>query len=280
MPTRSQNIKLGVFMVATFVLLVLVIVFVGNLRFWRVEHPYYVISEESVAGLELGSPVTMRGVDVGRIDAIRLDPRRYDRVEVRLSIEGDIPIPADAKALIQFSGLTGLKVIDIAGGSTQDGTLPPGSVIPVGETTFALLETRAEELVEHAREIMEGTQALVDNLVKLSEAIDAERVGAIVDRVDTIITTVGSASQELEAALGESRTSLREVFDDVEKAGTRLQDLLQRGSRVVQANDGDVRAAVRDLREAARNLEALSRQVRRNPSSLLRSRPPKERELP
>jgi virulence factor Mce-like protein len=284
MPTTTQNVKLGIFVTATIVVFLFVLVFVANLRLFRDEHPYYLVTDQSVAGLEVGSPVTMRGVHVGRIESIQLDDRTFDRVHVVLAIDGDVLIPLDAKALIQLSGLTGMRVIDIAEGSTHAGVMPPGSEIPVGETTLAMLETRAEEMAERANEIMQSTQTLVDNLVSLSDAvsegIDAERIGTIIDRVDVILERLASASRELDATLGESRASLREVFGDVERASSRLQALLERGNRVVQSNDADVRAAVRDFREAARNLEALARQVRRNPSSLLRSRPPAPRELP
>ena len=284
MPTRQQNIKLGVFVLATLLVFTLVLVVVANLRFWKTEHTYFVVTEDSVAGLEIGSPVTMRGVDVGRIDDIRLDPRHYDRVEITLVVDGRVPIPRDAIAYIQFSGLTGLRVIDISDGSTRTGVLPPGSEIPVGATALALLETRAEELAENATEIMERTQAFVENLVDLSESlsegIDAERIASILEQVDDILATMASASRELEGTLGESRQSLRGVFEDVQSASGELEELLGRGNRVLRANDEDVRSAVRDLREAARNLEALSRQVRRNPGMLLRSRPPRERELP
>jgi phospholipid/cholesterol/gamma-HCH transport system substrate-binding protein len=284
MSARTQNIKLGIFVVATTLVFLLVLVFVANLRPWKSEHVYHVVTEQSVAGLEVGSPVTMRGVDVGRIERIELDPRTFDRVRVDLAIDGDVPIPRDAKAMIQFSGLTGLKVIDIAEGSTQAGILPPGSEIPVGETMLAMLETRAEALAETADEIMESTRALLENLVEItdavSEGINAERIAGVVDRVDEVLRTLASASHQIDATIVESRASLREVFEDVEIASARLEELLQRGTRMVEANDGDVRAAIRDFREAARNLEALARQVRRSPSLLLRSRPPKARELP
>lgn len=284
MPTRAQNAKLGIFLVATALLLLFVFVVVAGLTFWEPKHTYYVVSDDSVAGLEVGSPVTMRGVDIGTVDEISLDREDYETVRVHLEVDADVPIPRDAQAFIELSGLTGVKLIDITEGSTEAGVLPPGSVIPLGQTTLEKIEGQAEELAEQAVELLGESQELIKNLKDLSEALtrglDAERVEAMVSRVEGILSSVDSAADELEATMGESRTNLREILDDIDETSNELQDLLRHSNRILRGNDDDLRSAIRDLRQAARNFEALSRQLRRQPSRLLRSSPPEERELP
>lgn len=284
MPTRAQNVKLAVFLLATTLLMAFVLTVVAGFEFWKDSNTYYVVSGGSVAGLEDGSPVTMRGVRVGKIETLRLDPENADSVRVELAINEGVPVPRNSTALIQLGSLTGTRQIDIVGGDARTGVLPPGSVIPLGESTFEKLERRADKITAQALEVIGKISKLADNLVEISESIeksvDEERITRLLDRSESSLASIEGAADELETAVGARSGELGQALADVQRASSELRDLLAHSNRILRANDDALQGAIRSFRDTARNFELLSRQLRRQPSSLLRSSPPKERKLP
>lgn len=79
----------------------------------------------SVAGLKKGASVEIAGVEVGKVDAIRLDAYKAD---VLMKIRGGIPLGDDTIASVKTMGLIGDKYISLAPGAS-DRAIPPGGKI-------------------------------------------------------------------------------------------------------------------------------------------------------
>jgi len=74
---------------------------------------------DNIGDLKPGSPVTMAGVRVGRVESIRFDPKDY-KAAVVLRIEDEYKeIPEDSDASIQTAGLLGGKYIGIGPGGSE-----------------------------------------------------------------------------------------------------------------------------------------------------------------
>ena len=74
---------------------------------------------DNIGDLKPGSPVTMAGVTVGRVESIRFDPKDY-KAAVTLHIEQQYSqIPDDSDASIQTAGLLGGKYIGIGPGGSE-----------------------------------------------------------------------------------------------------------------------------------------------------------------
>jgi phospholipid/cholesterol/gamma-HCH transport system substrate-binding protein len=74
---------------------------------------------DNIGDLKAGSPVTMAGVTIGRVESIRFDPKDF-KAAVTLSIEKQYSqIPEDSDASIQTAGLLGGKYIGIGPGGSE-----------------------------------------------------------------------------------------------------------------------------------------------------------------
>ena len=83
--------------------------------------PTYMVTAkfDNVGDLKAGSPVTMAGVTIGRVESIRFDPKDY-KAAVTLSIENQYSeIPDDSDASIQTAGLLGGKYVGIGPGGSE-----------------------------------------------------------------------------------------------------------------------------------------------------------------
>ena len=115
---------------------------------------YRINFAESVSGLALGDAVKFRGVEVGTVTAMAIDPDnpRLVRVEVRLRKE--TPVKTDTRASLKLKGITGVVYIELNGGGPgatrlADAT-PAGRVpeIPYEKSSIAVLVEQLPKVVE------------------------------------------------------------------------------------------------------------------------------------
>lgn len=78
---------------------------------------YKVYLTESVAGLAPEAAVKYHGVDMGKVESIRINPNNSEEVELVLKMKKETPVKTDSFATLKFYGITGLAYIEIEGGS-------------------------------------------------------------------------------------------------------------------------------------------------------------------
>src|SRR4030042_2883070 len=88
----------------------------------------------SVSGLRVGNPIEIDGIEVGRVEQMRIDQEKQMAV-VELKIKKGINVYDDASVSIKTAGLIGDKFIKIDPGGAGRLLKPGGSIT---ETTSAL----------------------------------------------------------------------------------------------------------------------------------------------
>ncbi len=152
MHNRTVEILVGAFMAAGLVAFFFLAMQVSNLSASSNGEGYEVTARfDNIGSLKVRSPVTMAGVRIGRVSAIRFDPRTYEAV-VTLKIEAayDV-IPEDSFAKIFTAGLLGEQYIGLdPGGSEQ--YLEAGSEITLTQSALVLEEIIGQFLFSKAEE--------------------------------------------------------------------------------------------------------------------------------
>ncbi len=155
MITRSQKIRLGVFVAIGVTLLLAMIVIIVMPKFLEKQDIYYIgYSDLSLTGLQNGSPVKYHGLTVGTVSDIFIDPKDIQRVIVEVSLEPGTPIKEDTYADITILGITGLKLIELRGGTNLAQPLKPGDFMRTGKSVSDLITGKAEIIAEKAEIIM------------------------------------------------------------------------------------------------------------------------------
>ncbi|HZJ64188.1 MAG TPA: MlaD family protein [Kofleriaceae bacterium] len=290
MTSKAQSIRVGLFATATLVLVALVLIVFGGFRFWEASDRYRIVFDSSVIGLEPGAVVYLNGIKVGTVDSLAVEPSDLRKVAVAIDVEPGTPIRTDTRAMLQYAGITGLKVIDLRDGSTAAAPLLPGGEIPAGAGLLDKLEARAQAIIDQSAALMDRATVLTDNLIAVTEPARlaatnlAELSGSLKGMIDenraglrqSVVTLRRSLAAFGDAANGASQLVDGQVAQLVVNAG----DAVSSFRKLLTANEGPLRAAVFDLREASRSFKELARDVRQKPSRLLFSNAPEERKLP
>jgi phospholipid/cholesterol/gamma-HCH transport system substrate-binding protein len=112
---RRTEIKVGITVVLGILVFVWVFGWAKNLTIGS-DRKIILVKFSSVAGLEIGDPVTINGVRKGYVDDIRING---NQVVTQLNLEKDIAVKADAKYVVMMLDLMGGKKVEITPGSSQ-----------------------------------------------------------------------------------------------------------------------------------------------------------------
>ena len=138
--TRSLEIGTGLFVLLGFAALAFLTTQLPgtSLKFGGGPETYTVTAKfDNIGDLKAGSPVTMAGVNIGRVESIRFDPKDY-KAAVVLRIEKQFSeIPEDSDASINTAGLLGGKYIGIGPGGSET-FLKEGSQIEFTQSAIVL----------------------------------------------------------------------------------------------------------------------------------------------
>lgn len=261
---------------------------------------YLAMVDESVAGLNLNAPVKYSGVDVGKVQGIKLDPMNPERVQLTFAIVRGTPIKVDTVAVLKTQGLTGIAYVELSGGA-RDSPLLTATVdgqYPVIRTKPSL-SARLENVLTTVLEKLDKTSSNIDALLSNENreafksaladiAIVARTIAAKKNTIDSGINSAARTfdnSARLTAQLGPVVDRIGRGADALEKLGNDAALASTNASNAVTAVGSDVQKfTTSTLTEVQRvlaeisvltaSLRRLSEQTQRDPGSLLRGRSP------
>ena len=184
---------------------------------------YRVYIDESVSGLYQDAPVKYRGVDVGKVTEIKLNPMVPDQVQLTLALESTTPIREDTVAELSVQGLTGIASLELKGGSLDSPMLTAKEgqeypVIPSTPSFFARLDTSATQLIANFN-------ALANSLVKLLDEDGRRSLHEILAHINNITAAIARRDNELEQIIVSTSRMMEGGADAVEQLNPVLAQI-------------------------------------------------------
>ncbi len=147
-----MEIMVGAFMAAGFLALFFLAMQVSNLGTVHTGESYTVSARfDNIGGLKAKAPVTMAGVEVGRVVDIYYDAEDFRAVVVMGIYEQFDRIPDDTFAKILTAGLLGEQYVGLDPGGSED-NLKEGSEIPITQSALVLEEVIGQFIYGKAQE--------------------------------------------------------------------------------------------------------------------------------
>ncbi len=168
-----MNNRVNYTLVGSFVLAGIVAIL--SLSYWMVRpsdeaktQVYNIYFNESVLGLNIDAPVKYRGIKVGKVTHLRINPANTEQVEVQVTILESTPIKEATVARLTAQGITGLTYINLTLGKNSSPPLrkKAGETCPTIKTTpsfFANVEESLGGLSVGLSKTLQGTQKLLND---------------------------------------------------------------------------------------------------------------------
>lgn len=228
MKTRTQKFRLGIFITISSLILIGLVVFFTAQQFFEKSDTYYVSYQDvSVSGLEVGSPVKYLGIKVGSISDIKIDPKDVNSIIVELKLDPTTPVKEDTKANIVARGITGLKTIEIRGGSNKAKPLDEGKFIEPGSSVTAEITGKAEVIAEKAERVINNLQVFSspENMKKFTQA--AEQITSFVQRAELTMARVDTLVMENRDTINSTIIEAHRVTQRIDKSLAEVERLVR-----------------------------------------------------
>lgn len=285
--TATNHWKLGLFLLVGILTMMAAIFWLGARRFQRTAFPAVSYFDESVQGLDVGSPVKFRGVTVGNVADITIAPdHRHVQVTsdiyvdalarlglgTRAPTKGEEFINPLLRMQLVSAGITGVRFLQtdfFHAGRYPEPILPfeppwnyvpsaPSTMKSVGDTAIDIVSRlpNLEASISEALATMNNTLGSIDRFVTSLQ----DENGSF-DRllVQLRATTVHLDTTVEEAKLANTTTAIRTAAGTVAEAATGIGEVRE-----------DLQASLVTLRETLDSVRTVADSLERDPSVLLR----------
>ncbi|HTU59021.1 MAG TPA: MlaD family protein, partial [Polyangiales bacterium] len=275
MTTPTNHWKLGLFVVVGAGCALAFLIWLGSQSFRKQTVRYVSYFDEPVTGLDIGSPVSFRGVRIGNVEDIDIAPdRRHVEVAYDLQVEEiehmglakthgkhvELRVPDDVRVQISSSGVTGVKHIKLdylKNSPVKQLPFPvPENYIPASPSTLKNLEDAVTQALDNLPAVVEKALAVLSRteavIASVQDAALPEQTSALIARASNTVSVVEGKvagvdtvgiSQKANQALGQ----LNEVLARANNVAKRMESdegLLRSVQRATDAM-GDVAANAR-----------------------------------
>ena len=271
--------------------------------------PYKTRFTESVDGLNSGAKVKLNGIVVGQVTSLDVDNEDLTAVIVNFEVAAGTPVKTTMTAnLIGGISLTGLKSIELSGGAPSDPDALRGGFIQSSVSGLKQITGQAEHIAEKIEGILNNLLSItsdynqnrlanitanLDNITaKTSDILtkNSKELNELPKQVKLLLENANAATMELRAIESRAMLAIARVDSMAMRTDKKIQSLqmeaaiksatdaaktiellAKRSDQLIYRNQEDLSVTVRYLREAVENMKDISRQVRENPSLLIRS---------
>jgi phospholipid/cholesterol/gamma-HCH transport system substrate-binding protein len=153
---------------------------------------YRIYFDESVSGLNINAPVKYRGINVGKVVDLRINPKNTEQVEAMVEILKSTPIKENTVAKLTAQGITGLTYINLTLGENDAPPLKAknGEKYPVIKSAPSLFEHFEKSLGALSGELsytLEKTSQLLNDENQESIRVILNRTASLMEKMDRVL---------------------------------------------------------------------------------------------
>jgi len=275
--------KIGLFVICAIVIGVIGVVVLGGAKFFQKKNIIETYIDESVQGLDVGSPVKFRGVLVGNVEEITLTGVEYGTrrgyVVVRAGISRNVfqfslADPANPAFIAEVQ--RGLRVRLAPQGLTGQAYLeadylnpklnPPLEIdwrpkypyVPSAQSRITQLSDAVERILRNVEQL--DIQRLIGSVESSLKTIDKLASGANLDKISTqavaLLTEVRETNLQLKQVVGGS--DLKDAVKDAAVAAGTARQILERADKPLSQLIADLPKASESINRVAQRLDAVT----------------------
>ncbi|MGI6198515.1 MAG: MlaD family protein [Candidatus Cloacimonadaceae bacterium] len=230
MLSKAQKVRLGAFITVGSILLLAILIAIAGNRLMDRKDTYYISFENySVQGLQVGGAVNFRGIKVGSVEAIKIDPKNVNKVIVTIKIDRGTPIKEDATAILIFVGITGVKAVEISPGTNESALLKPKSFIKTGSSMI-------DDISDRALSITEKIDQIAANINQMTDEENRRNIAEILRQTSMLLSDTRENLGSTMVSLNKVANSVAVLTDDLNVTMVRITDTFVDNVNMISEN--------------------------------------------
>lgn len=279
---QKDYFKLGVFVIAGATMLAVMVLILGASKYFTTTYTMETYIAESVNGLEVGSPVKLKGVKVGTVARIGFVSNKYGNNDRHVLVECDLePGKIDCNTHEEFiAKLTtavqnGLRVSPSTLGLTGQLYLNLDYLDPAQNAALAISWQPEHVYVPSAPSTLNRVEAALSSISGFLSGLKKEDIETIIGDVKDITAAISSflskadgkkLGKEVVANLQQTRKLLARINRVLEDPAMEsiIPDVARSFAgvrRIVEASEDDLVGTVHDARVAMKSLRSATDRV-------------------
>ena len=302
MSIRSSKFSIGLFVIIGALICAGIIIWIGAAGFFMKGSLYTTYFDESVQGLQVDSAIKYRGVDIGKVQNIKVAPDyRLIEVVMKINLEGDLP--NQTVAALTSAGITGIVFIELD--RIKPGELFNSPIVNF-KSSYPIIPSRRSGIgrfladtgviMQNIKDIdLKGISNQLKNTTKAIENfVEGKRINNImtnlestsanlnqaISRINKTVTEgkVDKAVNETMGILSDARKLIGQAKNEfdalkLQEKADRTDVLLEDIDKKAKVITNELQDTSEHLRVTSENLQRLSESLTKNPSELIFSKP-------
>ena len=238
---HKTQVKVGLFTIIILAILIFGYLWLSSKITNRSQQQLKVCFDD-VMGLDLGDPVLYRGMEVGRVKYIELQP---DKILVTANINRDIKLQEGTKFQITDTSIMGGTALNIIPGNGEHN-----------------LDLRKIQKGDKPLGIMNAFDEVGIAIAKVNEALNELQGGKVfIDKITTLLDDADSAVRSAEIMINETKTNLNITLAKIEQLSKKLQYLLDNNAAHLDSTLTLAPEAIANINNTLDSLQVLSTQL-------------------
>ena len=243
---------------------------------WFTPMSYIFVELPGASGVQIGTPVRLKGFKIGDVDQIELDAQLNVKARLRVAQERMALLGQDASARFGRDGPLGGKYIDLLPGDRAGKRLTAEAMLPMDvgnelEDVMGTVKVAIEKLavaIAKMEPILDDTKKLTGEAAEMRKDVRASvtTVLANMEAMSGQLKTMGIAAGNVAGRLDKDSVALmqdvRKITGQAEAAATAARNGLSALEKDVPAAMGQVKDALASAQAATDNVKAATADVR------------------
>jgi phospholipid/cholesterol/gamma-HCH transport system substrate-binding protein len=205
----------------------------------NVTHDYVVVTKQNVSGLNPQAQVRYRGIRVGKVSEIRLDPEDSGNTLVTIQIRDDVPLTTGTVAKLNYQGVTGLAHILLMESGKDTQPLEPNDSAP---PRIAMMPSLLEELGENGMATLRQARQLMASANDMMNEDNRRHLTATLKNLEAASANMKPALENMNGTLVQMRKllddqNIRKLSGAASEVGPLLSDARVLVSKMQTATD-------------------------------------------
>ncbi len=274
----KNEVKVGVVILIGLVLLVVLVLWASR---WQPSSntDELRIRFDNVGGLLKNAPVSMHGMEIGRVKSIEL---MGNWVQVTASIDQSIQVRDGYRILIDIVGLVGEKYIEIVNGPPTNALAKDDPLLGISPPSIGNLLIEAKNVAKKAEEALDVTKVIIDankndiktgiNDIRKFIVATSDTMERTLQNLDIMMTRINRLTEFKEGDIAKTITEVKTLVTELNKERERISPIVNSFVKNLDQMTADasptISSSMENLKKSSEDMRSLTAKLDKNVADL------------